>query len=656
MNVRVTTESTVSRVDEKIDEAPGSVYVYTDTDIHDRGYHNIADLLKTVPGFTVFHRDLDEVMGVRGLSTNDNDKVSLMVNGQRILGLHEQDFLNGPINLDNVERVEVVVGPSSLFEPANTLTATINVITKAVDDVEVTSSYGNYLNYSETLMTGHHWAPDKFVSFSFTSEAMSGFNAWNPDFRPGLAGKNATDQLDWPNYFGVLNGQFEEWTAQAIAYQTSFPELNLDSASALNHAEMEERYFSFMVKNEHPWTGTLTSIARAEVEYKAQTRINQDGTPMGYANQNVLHQLDYSGELGLRYTGFQDQVIQGGIQTSYSHNYDTWFTYNSPPVTAPPPANIPLTTLTNADTAAFGFYLDDTIEVTKWLKLVDGVRIDENSVLHGDRWYPGARSAIILNPTSFWVSKLIYNRAVRMPDASESLNQVWGSGDTGNPNNPAWAQTSPVVNEPEILSTYEFQNIFYMGHVRLGATFYHEELEDFIEWFAPHSNGGNFRGNGVELSLQAPLTSQLTLWANGAWNDTKLDLFNPSAFGPPTPTNNGFHAYVDPQGRLIGSAAYTANLGIDWKIIDHLTFSPAFNYFTDQAAAEFNPQPGDHTLYNRCYFNAGLTWDHIFGKDMDVRFSGDNLLNNREQVASPQNGDTYRPRGIDVVGTLVLRF
>ena len=70
LDVRMTTESTISRVDEKIDEAAGSVYVYTRKDIQNRGYHSLAELLQTVPGFTVFHRDLDYVMGVRGLSAN----------------------------------------------------------------------------------------------------------------------------------------------------------------------------------------------------------------------------------------------------------------------------------------------------------------------------------------------------------------------------------------------------------------------------------------------------------------------------------------------------------------------------------------------------------------------------------------------------------
>ena len=165
MDVQV---STVSRVDERVDEAPGNVYVYSKDVIHQRGYRSLGELLQVVPGFTVFHRDLDFVVGVRGLLANDNDKVSLLINGQNLNGPHEQDFLNGPINLDNVERVEVVVGPSSLFQQADTLAATINVITKNVEGIELVSAVENDLFYSETLMAGHTFEKGRFLNFSFT--------------------------------------------------------------------------------------------------------------------------------------------------------------------------------------------------------------------------------------------------------------------------------------------------------------------------------------------------------------------------------------------------------------------------------------------------------------------------------------------------------
>lgn len=654
MQTRVTTQSTLSRVNERIDEAPGSVYVYPRSVIQERGYRSLGELLQTVPGFTVFHRDLQFVVGVRGLNANDNDKISLLVNGQRVLGLHEQDFLNGPINLDNVERVEVIVGPSAFFQPADTLTGTVNVITRNINGTEAVAAAGNDLKYSATLLTGHQWAPDRFLNFSFTTEAKRGFDAWNRDFQPGLAGRRVTGELDGPSYFSVLNGQYGEVTAQAIAYRSTWPELHIENADPGNRGVMSEQFYSIFLKDEHPWTDALTSVVRFDVALKEQTRLNEGGQQVNSVEQSVK-QWTYEGEIGLRYSGFEHHFIQAGAQISYDHNFDTFFTFHN----NQPPENIPRTTLVDRDTAAFGFYLDDTIQVTKWLKLTGGLRLDENGRLDGDKWFLGARSAIIIQPTPNWVSKLIYNRAARMPSSLEALNQVWGSTHLDNPRNPSFAQLSPNAQEPEILSTFELQEIFYLGRTRVGAAIYHQELEDFITWFSPHSNGGNFRGNGVELNIQAPLGSRFTIWANGSWNDSELHLFNPAAFGPPSGKTEGFHANVNPDNRIIGSAQYTANLGFDWKIMDHLTFSPTLRYFTEQAAVDFRAAPEApefRTIRNRYYLDTALTWDHVGGKDLDLRVSVHNLLDNRSPVASQIQGDTVRPRGIEGVFTVDLRF
>lgn len=142
--------------------------------------------------------------------------------------------------MDNVEEVEVVVGPSSLFQQANTLAATVNVITKNVEGVEIVGSTGNALPYSVTLMAGKRWDYEKYASFSFTSEQRKGFDAWNPSFRPNVSGRKITGKEEWPNYFSVLKGQLGDWSAQAVAYRSTKPELILLSCDTygimrLNH-------------------------------------------------------------------------------------------------------------------------------------------------------------------------------------------------------------------------------------------------------------------------------------------------------------------------------------------------------------------------------------------------------------------------------------
>ena len=126
------------------------------------------------------------MVGVRGLVSNDNDKITLLVNGQKVLGLHEQEFLNGPINLDNLDRVEVVVGSSSFFQQADTLAGTVNLITRNIDGVEAIASAGNYVQYSTTLMAGHRWDSDKFVNFPSAPKTSGAITRGIMTFVPAL--------------------------------------------------------------------------------------------------------------------------------------------------------------------------------------------------------------------------------------------------------------------------------------------------------------------------------------------------------------------------------------------------------------------------------------------------------------------------------------
>ena len=104
-----------SKKEESTDVAPNVVFVVTRDQIRKRGIRNLRDLLMTIPGFTVLHRDLTYVAQVRGIAANTNDKVSLLLNGVNLKGVNEDNYLPDLINLDNVQRVEVIVGPGSVL-------------------------------------------------------------------------------------------------------------------------------------------------------------------------------------------------------------------------------------------------------------------------------------------------------------------------------------------------------------------------------------------------------------------------------------------------------------------------------------------------------------------------------------------------------------
>ena len=633
--------TTVSRVEERVSEVPGSVYVYTRETIIKRGYRSLADLLKVVPGFTVFHRDLGYVAGVRGLNANDNEKITLLINGEEVNGVQEPNILNGPINLDNVERVEVVVGPSSFFQRANTLAATINIITLNPNGSELIFAAGNALRYSGTYMTGRRKAPDNYDSFSFTTEEIAGFDAWSEDFLPNLAGRNLTGSLRQPNFFSVLRRQRGEWIFQGTAYRTESPELNIDSGNPTNNGVYMDQLYALYLKNEHPITNSLTRIFTTDAIYKQQSRDNYGGPPVwGTALQVNCSQMAYSAEWGYRYTGIDGHLIQAGVQFEYDQNFNCFYIWEGDK-----------STLVDGNSQELGIYIDDEIQLTDRLKIIGGVRQDHNTIVPGDKWYTGIRSAIIRRNNDNWTTKVMFNRAVRMPAPWASyLNVAWGND---KPNPPEWAKLAPNARYPEILSTVELQNIFYIDKTRISIDVYHEDLNQFISWYEPHTNIGNFRGTGVELDVRAPVNDRMLLWGNMSYVSSELLPFEAYLPGPGPIEQQ--HIIVNPDGRIIGSPEWTANLGFERKIGEHLIFSPTVRYFTEQAGFDYTTSQFIY-IRNIFYFDATLMWKDFLVKNMDARLSGYNITNNRSAVAGQWVRDTYLPRGSTAVFSLNWRY
>ena len=124
-----------SRYEQKSSEAPTYASVVTAEDIRRNGYRNLADLLRTLPGVFITNDRNYSTSGIRGfLPAGDyNSRVLLLVDGHRINNsIYDQAMIGNdfPVDIDLVERVEVVRGPSSSLYGSNAFFGVINVITK----------------------------------------------------------------------------------------------------------------------------------------------------------------------------------------------------------------------------------------------------------------------------------------------------------------------------------------------------------------------------------------------------------------------------------------------------------------------------------------------------------------------------------------------
>jgi iron complex outermembrane receptor protein len=147
---------------------PSFVSVVTAADIAQHGYRTLADVLKTLSSFYVTNDRNYSYVGVRGFerSGDYNSRVLLLLNGvrtndnvssQAYIG---EDFI---VDVDLIDRIEVIRGPSAAIYGSNAIFAVINVVTKsgaALDGGEVVANaasfntYGGRLSYGKVLAGG----------------------------------------------------------------------------------------------------------------------------------------------------------------------------------------------------------------------------------------------------------------------------------------------------------------------------------------------------------------------------------------------------------------------------------------------------------------------------------------------------------------------
>ncbi len=129
LNVKIVT---ASKSPVKLEDIPSAVTVITDDEIRRYGWRNLADVLKAQAGFDVFSDRIYNYIVPRGYSQgNDpNSRILLLINGHSVVEFF--GYYNGhlpSVDLDNVERIEIVRGPYSALYGTNAMFAVINVIT-----------------------------------------------------------------------------------------------------------------------------------------------------------------------------------------------------------------------------------------------------------------------------------------------------------------------------------------------------------------------------------------------------------------------------------------------------------------------------------------------------------------------------------------------
>jgi len=151
----------VSQYAQKLSDVPANVMVITKDQIKTRGYNDLSDVLKDLPGFDIIENAnrFGEFYTIRG--TNGNDRFLILINGRKINGASGWFVSVGnSFSVENMERVEIIYGASSIMYGSDAFSAIINLIPAESEsnNLHFSSDYGSFnsvnTNASATVLLG----------------------------------------------------------------------------------------------------------------------------------------------------------------------------------------------------------------------------------------------------------------------------------------------------------------------------------------------------------------------------------------------------------------------------------------------------------------------------------------------------------------------
>lgn len=128
-----------SRLLQPLSEAPNAMTVIDRRMIRDSGFRNIADLFRLVPGMYVGYLGANTpIVSLNGVSDQYSRRMQVLVDGRSVYlpPFGGVDWLDLPLLIDDIERIEVVRGPAAASHGTNSFYGVINIITRDAASAE----------------------------------------------------------------------------------------------------------------------------------------------------------------------------------------------------------------------------------------------------------------------------------------------------------------------------------------------------------------------------------------------------------------------------------------------------------------------------------------------------------------------------------------
>lgn len=496
MKIKISTVYGASKYEQKLTEAPASVSIVTSSDIQRNGYRTLADIIRNVRSFyTTYDRNY-HYLGIRGVSRpgDYNSRLLLLVDGHRINdSIYDTAFIGTefPLDVDLIDRVEIIRGPSSSIYGTNAFLGVINVLTKKggqLKGAEVSGEAASYDTYKGRLSYGNNFSNgiEALVSGSYY-DSGGHHDLYFKEFDSPADNYGVAQDADADKYYNMfttlkfkdlsLQGAYSsrDKTIPTAPWETEFNNAGTSTRDDVGYLDLKYEhdfeawqitsrlfYDYYQYRGTYMYSGDVTNRDNANGErWGADLKAVVDYFPK--------HRLILGGE-------FIDHIRQDQV------------TYNENPYSS---------YLDDRRTSQnWGFYIQDEFKICDALLLNIGVRYDHYDTF-GETTNP--RAALIYHPLPMTALKLVYGSAFRAPTAYELYYNDGNITAKSNPN-----------LQPETIDTYELiYEQYFESQLRFTASLFYNNIKDMISLENDPSDGLNVFRNvshletrGAELELE----------------------------------------------------------------------------------------------------------------------------------------------------------
>jgi iron complex outermembrane receptor protein len=511
-----------ARREQKSSEVASTVTVITSQEIRDYGWRTLADVLNAVPGLYATYDRAYQYIGVRGFSRNGdyNSRVLILLNGTRV---NEPLYDTGGVgndaivNLETVDRVEVVRGSATSFYGNNALLAVVNIITRDGAEldggtalVEVGSgelrrgllTYGQqhpsglgilvsasrtdqrgqdlYFPEYDTPETGHGLAldMDRERHQEFLARLTRG--AWDCQ----ITWMDRSKRTPTASYGTMFNGRGtrddDARLMSSLTYSRDIADRTNLQATLSHSYYTYDGYFVIDMSEAQDGSEPLMNRDRASA---AWWRLDVKATSSRLSRQKITAGMEFGDNYRLNQSNFDEGAAGFNFQD-------------------------------RRRSSAAGVYLEDEIKIATWARLLAGLRYERIDQLDEDRLSP--RTALLLSPAGGGTLKLLYGEAYRAPNPYE----MYYNDDN------IIAKANPDL-KLETIRTYEVVYERRLGERAFGsAAVFSYTIEDLIsqimdpdDGLLQYDNTGRASADGLELSLHYQVSGAVT----GAVSYSRID-------------------------------------------------------------------------------------------------------------------------------------